>query len=77
MFDLKEVITLAGNPKTAGVVATATASTGFAAHIDAIQGWLSIVSMCIGIFTATIICAIQIIKLVRHWRAFKNGDPEP
>ena len=71
------LIQAASNPKVATAVAAGAGSTGFFSYLDQIQGVLSIVSMGVGILTASIVCAIQLIKLKRTWQAYKKGELEP
>ena len=73
----EEIINAASNPKVAALVAAGAGSTGFFSYLDKIQGVLSIVSMGVGILTASIVCAIQLIKLKRTWQAYKKGELEP
>lgn len=61
----------ASNPKVATAVAAGTASIGAAAKLDVIQGWLSVVTMGVGIVTALLICGIQLIRFEQAWRARK------
>lgn len=68
---------VASNPKVATVVAAGTASLGAAAKFEFIQGALSAMSMTVGIITGCVVLAIQSIKLVRVWRAWKADQPEP
>jgi len=68
---------IASSPKVATAVAAGTASLGAAAKLEMIQGLLSLFSMGIGIATAIVVLAIQIIKLVRVWKAWHAEQPEP
>ena len=67
----------ASNPKVATAVATATASIGAASKFELIQGFLSLASMTIGLITAGVVLAIQLIKLLRTWRAWRDDKPLP
>lgn len=58
----------ASNPKTAAIVAASTTAIGAASRLDAIQGWLSVVSMSVGIVTALVVLGIQLIRLEKAWR---------
>jgi len=71
------VVDAASSPKVATAVATATASIGAASRFELIQGYLSLASMTIGLITAGVVLAIQLIKLARNWRAWRDGSPEP
>lgn len=68
---------VASNPKVATLVAASTASAGAAAQFDLMHGFLSIASMSIGILTAIVVLAIQLIKLQRNYRAWMADRPEP
>jgi len=67
----------ASNPKVATVVATATASVGAASQLELIHGFLSLASMTIGLITAGVVLAIQLIKLVRTYKAWRDDEPDP
>ncbi len=67
----------ASNPKVATAVAAGTASVGAAVKLDILQGWLSTATMTVGLVTATVVLAIQLIKLARTWRAYQKDEPEP
>lgn len=71
------VETVASNPKVATLVAASTASAGAATQFELMQGVLSIASMTIGIITAIVVLAIQLIKLQRNYRAWMAEKPEP
>ena len=58
----------ASNPRVAAVVAGSTTVVGAAAKLQVIQGWLSVASMAVGIFTAIIVLAIQVIRLEKALR---------
>ena len=66
--------TAASNPKVATVIAASTASIGAASKLEIIQGYLSIVSMCIGIATALVVLAFQTIKFMRFYREWQNEN---
>ncbi len=68
---------VASNPKVATIVAAGTASMGAATQFDLIQGALSVISMSVGIVTALVVLAIQLIKLERNYRAWRRSEPEP
>ena len=70
-------VNAASNPKVATAVAAGTASLGAAANFEFIQGALSVASMTVGIITAVVVLAIQCIKLVRVWKAWRADYPEP
>ena len=67
----------ASSPKVATLVAAGAASAGAATQMDVLQGALSIVSMGVGILTALVVLAIQLIKLHRHYKAWQRDQPEP
>lgn len=58
----------ASNPKTAAAVAASTTAIGAATKLEALQGWLSVVSMGVGIATALVVLGIQLIRLEKAWR---------
>jgi hypothetical protein len=59
----------ASSPKVATAVAVGSASTGAAAQMDIITGWMARASVGLGMCTAAVVFAIQILKLLREWRA--------
>ena len=67
----------ASSPKVATVVAAGTASAGAATQMEVLQGVLSIASMSVGIVTALVVLAIQLIKLHRNYKAWQQDEPEP
>lgn len=62
------VETLANSPKVAVATATAPVAIGAAAKLEIIQGWLSVVSMSVGIVTALVVLGVWMIKLEQAWR---------
>jgi hypothetical protein len=68
---------IASNPKVATAVAAGTASAGAATKFEILQGFLSLASMTVGIITALVVLAIQLIKLNRTYRAWMADQPEP
>jgi purine-cytosine permease-like protein len=56
------------NPKVAAAIAAGTTGLGAAARMDLIQGWLSIISMCVGIVTGLLIAGWWAIRLEKAWR---------
>lgn len=67
----------ASNPKLAAVVAASTTAIGAASKLQAIQGWLSVVSMGVGIVTALVVLGIQLIRLekaIRERGSVKSED---
>lgn len=58
----------ASNPKVATLVAGGTASTGLAAKFHFITGIVADVTVWIAACTATLVCAIQLVKFIREWR---------
>jgi len=78
MLGAKELLSQAAqNPKLASIVAGGATSSGLLAHYNLIHGWLSILTMTVGLGTALIVGAIQLLKLLRNWKAYKNNEPEP
>lgn len=64
----------ASNPKTATLVAAGTTAIGAATRLEAIQGWLSVASMAVGIVTALVVLGIQLIRLEKAWRERMQGS---
>jgi len=64
----------ASNPKVATAIAAGTTSIGAAAKLEVIQGWLSVVSMGVGIVTAIVVLGIQLIRLERAWRDRRSAE---
>jgi hypothetical protein len=67
----------ASSPKVATLVAAGAASAGAATQFDMLQGVMSIISMSVGIVTALVVLAIQLIKLHRNYTAWQRGEPDP
>jgi hypothetical protein len=42
--------------------------------MDIITGWLARGSVALGFCTAAVVLAIQLLKLVREWRAYQNDE---
>lgn len=67
---VKEAITnAASNPKvqlTTGVAAPIATST--ASQLDIISGWMSVISMGLGICTGAVMLATSLLRLSREWR---------
>lgn len=66
------IIAAASSPKVATVVATSAVSAGAATELDIITGWMARGSVMLGLLTAAVVLAIQIIKLMREWRGYQN-----
>lgn len=60
--------TAVANPKVATVVAAGTTGLGAAARMELIQGWLSIISMGVGIVTGLLIAGWWAIRVEKAWR---------
>jgi hypothetical protein len=71
------IVDLASSPKGALAAAAGAASAGTAAQLDIITGWLARGSVAIGFCTAVVVLAIQLLKLVREWRAYQNDEDTP
>lgn len=56
------------NPKVATAIAAGTTGLGAAARMELIQGWLSIISMCVGIVTGLLIAGWWAIRVEKAWR---------
>lgn len=59
---------VASDPRIAGALAGSTTALGAAAWFNLIQGWLSVISMCVGIVTGIAVLGIQLIRLEKAWR---------
>jgi len=71
----KEAISAAAsNPKVATIVAAGAASAGAAEQMDIITGWMARGSVALGLCTAAVVLAIQILKLLRELRAYREAD---
>lgn len=57
-----------GTTKVATAIAGATAGLGAAAKMELIQGWMSIISMGVGIFTSLLIAGWWAIRVEKAWR---------
>ncbi|MFS2027055.1 hypothetical protein [Massilia sp. CT11-137] len=66
----------ASNPKMAAAVAASTTAIGAATKMEAIQGWLSVASMAVGIVTALVVLGIQLIRLEKAWRERAHEEKE-
>lgn len=58
----------ASSPKVATVVAAGSTSAGVATQLDIITGWTGAIASGLGMCTAAVVLAIQVIKLLREWR---------
>lgn len=67
----------ASNPKVASVVAGATVAAGGALKLDMVQSVIGTMSLAIGAMTGAVVLAIQLIKLIRVWKAWQADAPEP
>jgi len=66
----------ASSPKIATAVAASTTALGAATRMEAIQGWLSVASMVVGIVTALVVLGIQLIRLEKAWRERAQAEKE-
>lgn len=66
---VQTAIDAANDPRVAFVVSGSAIGGGIAARMELIQSVVGTLSVCIGFVTATVVCAIQIIKLIRYWRS--------
>lgn len=62
---------IGGSPKVATGIAAGMAGMGTMATLDWLQSTLGIASLMIGVLTGCVVLAIQTIKLMREYRAFK------
>jgi hypothetical protein len=70
---VKEAIAAAAsNPKVATAVGAGAASAGAAAQLDIITGWMARGSVAIGLCTAAVVLAIQILKLIREVKEYRK-----
>ncbi len=67
----------ASNPKVATVVAAGTAAAGGALKLDMVQSVIGTMSLAIGMLTGGVVLGIQLIKLIRVWKAWQADLPEP
>jgi hypothetical protein len=67
------IVQAASSPKVAAAVAVGSASTGAAAQMDIITGWMANASVALGMITAAVVLAIQVLKLRREWRDRNNA----
>ncbi len=78
---LREVVQAAeqaaSNPKVATVVAAGTAAAGGALKLELVQSVIGTISLTIGAMTGAVVLAIQVIKLMRVWKAWQADQPEP
>lgn len=70
------VVTLANDPRVVSTVVGGTIGGGFAARLDMINSIIGTASLCVGFITTTVICAVQIVKLVRYWRDTTRIEPK-
>jgi len=70
---VKEAIAAAAsNPKVATFVGAGAAGAGAAAQLDIITGWMARGSVALGLCTAAVVLAIQILKLVREVKEYRK-----
>jgi len=67
----------ASNPKVATAFAAGTAAAGGALKLDMVQSVIGTMSLGIGMLTGAVVLGIQLIKLIRVWKAWKADAPEP
>jgi NAD/NADP transhydrogenase alpha subunit len=64
------IIEAASNPKVALVVGVGVPGASSAATtLEIITGWTGAITGCLAMCTGAVVLAIQVIKLVREWRA--------
>lgn len=66
----------ASNPKIATLTAAGATTVGGAYKLGLLQDWLSTASLAVGLLTGCVVLAVQVVKLLRTWRAYRNDDPE-
>jgi len=72
------IVDAASDPKvalTAGVALPG--ATSAAATLDLINGWAGAITGTLAVCTGAVVLAIQVIKLVREWRAYRNEEDAP
>lgn len=74
---VQAIDTAASNPKVATVYAAATVAAGSSITLDIVRDTIGIVSITIGTLTGMVVLAIQMIKLIRVWKAWQANAPEP
>jgi tellurite resistance protein TehA-like permease len=67
----------ASNPKVATAIAASTAAAGGALKLELVQSVIGTMSLAIGMLTGAVVLAIQLIKLIRVWKAWQADAPEP
>lgn len=73
-LSVKEAIeAAASSPKGALALVTGAASVGTAQQLDLITGWMARGSVAIGLITAGVVLAIQVLKLIRELREYRSG----
>jgi len=65
----------AANPKIATAVAAGAGGVGGAYKLGLLQDWLSTASLAVGLMTGCVVLLVQVIKLLRTWRAYRNNEP--
>jgi threonine/homoserine/homoserine lactone efflux protein len=68
------IFTAASNPKVATFVAAGAGATGVASRMEIITGWMGFISVTLGMCTAAVVLTIQVIKLVKEWRSYRQED---
>ena len=66
----------ASNPKIATIVAAGTGAMGGAYKLGLVQEYLSTATLAVGLLTGCVVLAVQLVKLLRTWRAYQNGEAE-
>jgi len=66
----------AGNPKIATAVAAGTGAMGGAYKLGLVQDYLSTATLAVGLMTGCVVLAVQVVKLLRTWRAYQNDEPD-
>ena len=65
------------NPKVATAFAAGTAAAGGALKLELVQSVIGTISLGIGMLTGGVVLGIQLIKLIRVWKAWQADAPEP
>lgn len=65
------------NPKVATAISAGTVGLGAATKMELIQGWLSIISMGVGIVTGLLIAGWWAIRVEKAWRERHNRRDGP
>jgi hypothetical protein len=60
----------------ATAVAAGAGGMGGAYKLGLLQDWLSTASLAVGLMTGCVVLAVQVVKLLRTLRAYRNNVPD-